>query len=298
VATFDPDGNNWFTPGIIRPRRSMINGIEDFYRAVLDILTMHLHPHQIINNEFVLNSKAATDMQPYGKTVIRGPGKAGDVVSFVTPPSIPQFVLEIGSRLEEKNESSAGQPKSLQGQGTAGLVRGGSGAMESLRQSTSGREKMTANHQEKGWYTSVAEQTLILCQMLSNDKEMMQKLQYNPTTGKSDLAWEEITRDDIRQVYRVQLSFTEKSSNQLVEITRTSMIYDRLLQNENVNRKELAAFLIGNTKTYNQLTSGVNPADNIQMMQSVAGKKQPTESVSSEMPLVGGAGISAGGLSE
>jgi hypothetical protein len=300
VATFDPDGNNWFTPGIIRPRRSMINGIEDFYRAILDIVTMHLHPHQVVNRDYLLNSKASTDLQPYGKTVITGTGKASDVVSFVTPPAIPQFLMEIGNRLEEKNESSAGQPKSLQGQGTAGLVRGGSGAMESLRQSTSGREKMSANHQEKGWYTAIVEHTLILCQMLSNDKEMMQKLQYNPTTGKSDLAWEEITRDDIRQVYRVQLSFTEKMSNQLAEIQRNAMIYDRGIKNQFVNPKEAFALLVGNTKQYRQLTEGVNPEENIAAMQAMAGKgsEQGGENAPPEQTIVGGAGTAMGGLQE
>lgn len=296
VATFDPDGNNWFTPGIIRPRRSMIMGVENFYRAVMDIVTMYVHPHQVVNQDYIIGSKSSSDLQPYGKTLITGQGKASDVMSFATPPGIPPFLLEMGNRLEEKNESSAGQPKSLQGQGTAGLVRGGSGAMESLRQSTSGREKMTTDHFEKGWYTQVVENTTILCQMLANDKEMLPKLKYDPKTGKNELGWTEITRDDIRQVYRVQLSFTEKMSNQLAEIQRNSIIYDRAVKNQYCNPKEALALLVGNTKQFRQLTEGVNPEENISAMQAMAGKG--TEVAPPEQTITGGAGTAMGGLQE
>lgn len=292
VATFDPDGSQWFTPGIIRPRKNMILGIESFYNAVMDIITMFLHPHQVINRDAMYKAGESPDLQPYGKTEITGAYKTGDVISFVTPQALPPFLLEIGSRLEEKNESSAGQPKSLQGQGTAGLVRGGSGAMESLRQSTSGREKMTTNHFEKGWYTSVVENAIILCQQLANDKEIMPQLVVNPTTGKTDLTYLEITRDDLRQAYRVQLSFTEKMANQLAEIQRNAMIYDRGVQNRFVNPKEAFALLVGNTRQFNQLTAGVNPEENLAAMQAQAGK-QPAQG---EQSIMGGAGNAPGGL--
>jgi hypothetical protein len=172
--------------------------------------------------------------------------------------------------------------------------------MESLRQSTSGREKLTNKHFENGWYASVVEQTLILCQMLAHDKEMLPALKYNPETGKNDLGWVEITREDIRQVYKVQLSFTEKMANQLAEMTRNAMIYDRAIKNENVNRKEAFALLIGNTKQYRQLTEGVNPQENIAAMQAVAGKEPGSgpegAAAPPEMPMTGGAGMAAGGL--
>jgi hypothetical protein len=170
--------------------------------------------------------------------------------------------------------------------------------MESLMQSTSGREKMIADHFEKGWYTSVIENTIILCQMLADDKQMLPKLKYNPTTGKTDLGWEEITRDDIRQIYRVELSFIEKMSNQLAESQRNVMIYDRAVQNRFVNPKEAFALLVGNTRQFNKLTSGVNPEENVAAMQAQAGKQpaQGGEGAPPEQTITGGAGTSMGGL--
>ena len=295
-ATFDPEGI-WFSKGIISPRRSMIKGVEDFYNATLDILTMHLHPHQVVNRDAMLHAGEEPDLQPYGKTEITGAYKTGDVVSFVTPPATPSFLLEIGSRLEEFDTASVGQPKSLHGQGTPGLVRGGSGAMESLQQSTSGREKLTTKHIENGWFADVVSQTLILCQMLADDKQQLPRLKYNPATGKNDFGWTEITKDEIRQVYKIQLDFTDKLSNPLAEMNRMSMIYDRAVQNRFVNPKEAFALLVGNTRQYQQLTEGVNPDENLAAMQAAAGKPPAGgEGAPGAPPMVGGAGTAMGGL--
>jgi hypothetical protein len=258
----------------------------------MDMISMYLHPHQVINRDSVLNTGETPDLQPYGKSWITGSAKAGDVISFVSPPPLPQFLFEVGNRLEEFNTSSVGQPKSLHGQGTAGLVRGGSGAMESLQASTSGREKMVSKHFENGWFTDLTEQTLILCQMLSTDKELLPEIKYNPEKGKSEYNWTEITQDDIRQIYQVKLSFTEKMANQLAEITRKAMIYDRALKNRYVNPKEAFAMLVGNTKQYHQLTDGVNVEENLAAMQGAPAGAGEAE----ENPLVGGAGTSMGGL--
>lgn len=299
VWTFDPDGNNWFTRGIIGPRKSMIRAVENFYNAIMDILTMHLHPHQIVNRDAMLHAGEEPDLQPYGKTEITGAYKTGDVVSFVTPPALPSFLLEVGNRLEEFDTASVGQPKSLHGQGTAGLVRGGSGAMESLQQNTSGREKLVAKHMENGGYKALVEQSLILCQMLADEKEFMPALKYNPATGKNDFAWTEVTRDDIRSVFKVQLSFTEKMSNALAESTKNGMLYDRLIQNEQFSRKELGAMLVSNTKLYHQLTEGVDAKANLAAMQAAAGKQPGAEGgagAPGAPPMVGGAGMAPGGL--
>jgi len=299
-ATFDPDGEEWFSVGIIRPRRRMIMGVETFYNAIMDILTGHLHPHQIINRDALISEDDATGLEPYGKTMITGAMRAADVISWATPPPLPPDFIGIGNKLEELDAASAGQPKSLHGQGTPGLVRGGSGAMESLLQSTSGRDKLTSKHFENGWYTDVVEQTLILTQMLANEKEYLPVVKYDEAKKKNDLLFSEISRDDIRRVYQVQLTFTEKMQNQLSELTRNAMIYDRAIKNENVNRTEALALLVGNTRQYNQLTAGVNKKENIALMQSLGGgASKPAEGemgAPPEQPMTAGAGTAAGGL--
>jgi len=298
AATFEPDGIEWFTPGIIRPRRRMIMGVETFYNALMDLMTMVLHPHQIINRDALLGEGENTDLQPYGKTHISGSYKAGDVITWAQLPPLPAVLFEVGNKLEEFDASSAGQPRALQGQGTPGLVRGGSGAMESLLQTSTGRDKLSAKHIENGWYTSVVENTLILCQMLAKDNDFMPRLQYNPEDKGDKLEYVEITKDDIRRVYRIQLSFTEKMRNEMAEATIRSMKYDRIIENEKINREEAIAYLIGNDKDYNRLTSGVNVQENIAAMQAMAAaQRRPAGGTATpEQPIPGGAGTAMGGL--
>ena len=306
AATFDPDGSQWFTPGIIRPRRRMIMGSEDFFNAIMDMISMSLHPHQIVNRDALISEDQKTDMQPYGRTYISGSAKAADVISWAQLPQLPAYVFEAGNKLEEHDTASVGQPKSLQGQGTPGLVRGGSGAMESLLQSTSGREKLTARHVEQGWYSSVVENTLVLSQMLAKDKQYLPAIKYNPENkggkNKNEFNFSEITRSDIRRVYSVQLSFTDKMRNEMAEFSMKTAKYDRLVENENVNRQEALAWLIGNDRDYNRLTAGVNPEDNLKTMQALAQAQQAkpaggtSPAAASEIPAIGGAGAALGGL--
>ena len=83
----------------------------------------------------------------------------------------------------------------------------------------------------------------------------------------------------------------------VAEATRNGMLYDRLIQNENVNRKELVALLVGNTKQLNQLTAGVDAQANLAAMQAAAGKPPAGgEGAPGAPPMVGGAGIAPGGL--
>jgi len=291
-ATYDRDGQEWYSPGIIRPRRSMIMGTENFYNAIMDMVSMMLHPHQIVNRDALLSEEEKTDLQPYGKTTITGSHKTGDVITWAALPPLPAQVFEIGNKLEEYDTASVGQPKSLQGQGTPGLVRGGSGAMESLLQSTSGREKLTSKHLENGWYSSVVENTLVLCQMLAKDKEYLPSISYTPESKKNGFNFSEITRDDVRRVYNVQLNFTDKLRNELSEITRKSMIYDRAIQHVGINRDELMNWFIGNDKEAKRLFEGADREANVRALQTLGGGAGTPK----ETPITGGAGTKAGGI--
>jgi len=181
----------------------------------------------------------------------------------------------------------------LQGQGTPGLVRGGSGAMESLLQSTSGREKLTARHVENGWFSAVIENTLVLSQMLAKDKQYLPSISYVPESKKNKFDFSEISRADIRRVYTVQLSFQDKLRNELSEMTRKSMIFDRAIQHEGVNRDELMNWFIGNDKESKRLFSGVDREENMRILQSLGkgGGEAPKET-----PITGGKGLTGGGL--
>lgn len=300
AATYDPDGTQWFTPGIINPRRRMIKGIQDYYGAMLDIVSMILHPAYIVDKEKFANSDDIPTLGPYREFQVHG--DPTNAISWVQPAPIPEYSVRSGEKLEEHCAASAGQPRQLMGQGTPGMVRGGSGAMESMLQNVSGREKLVSQHIEEGWYAGVVENTLILDQIIAPERSWVSQLVYDPSTKKQDVERLEITRDDIRQVYRVQMTFTDKMRNKMAEHGMRVAIYDRCIENPMVNREEAVSYLVDNDKDFKRLTSGVDVEANIKMMQQIAGtvpKAGPpgeTAGLPNEMPTVAGAGLAGGGL--
>src|SRR5690606_2381633 len=99
---------------------------------LMDLMTYTLHPATIVNRMVVQDENVG--LEPYGR--IDSYGKVGDAVSYVTPPPLPAGIMNIGDDLETQFSIANGQPRQFQGQGTAGVMRGGGGAFESLLQTT------------------------------------------------------------------------------------------------------------------------------------------------------------------
>jgi len=293
-ATFDPEPEQWFSPGIIRPRFNMITSRETFVNSIMDIMTRYLHPHQLINRQNMVNESDTPDYEPYGKTNVIGDPRMA--VSWVFPPTLPQQVFQTGDILESQMNASVGQPASLQGQGTPGLVRGGSGAMESLFERVSGREKLSAKHLENGWYRDVIENTLILAQLIG-DEETFQTLGYDRNEKKYKFLTTTVTKDEIRQIYRVQLTFLDKMRNSMAEASIRQANYDRMLQNENVDRTEALKYLLADERVADRLMQSASPEQNLATMERLqggaggGGQGQP-----GAQPAAEGAGIAGGGL--
>ncbi len=298
AATFDPDQDTWYTPGIIRPNKRMMYGIETMFNAVLDMLSSILHPHQLISLDAIANEGQIPTMEPWGHTYVTG--DASKAISYVYPPPIAPQIFEVGQNLRTFSAALAGQPLALQGQGTAGLVRGGPSAMETLFQSSSGREKLQAQNFEQGWYLDAIENTMALMQGTVTADQKLKTVEIDEK-GNAKFVNTTITVDDIRHVYEVELDFKDKLRNPVAELGMRTAIYDRGAQNKFVNPKENFRVLIGDDRQFKQLTSGTNPEQNAAEMQAMAGGSgsapmgAPGAEIP-EIPQVAGAGASPGGV--
>ena len=298
-ATFDPDGDTWYTPGIIRPNKRLMYGIETMYNAVLDILSSILHPHQLINVESLVNEGQVPTLEPWGHSFVTG--DATKAVSYVYPPPLTAQIFEVGQNLRTFSARLAGQPEALQGQGTAGLVRGGAGAMETLFQSSSGREKLQSKNLENGWFLDAIETTMALMQGMTTEDQKLKTVEIDQT-GKRSFVNTTITTEDIRHVYAVELDFKEKMRNPVAEQGMRAAIYDRGAQNKFVNPLENYRMLVDDDRKFKQLTSGTNPDENMADMQAIAGVEPgvaggglPGAAIP-EMAEAAGAGVSPGGV--
>jgi len=293
-ATFDPEPETWFSAGIIRPRFNMINGVETFINSIMDIMTQYLHPHQLINVQQIVNEVDTPDYEPYAKTRVIGP--PATAVSWVFPPTLPDQVFRVGDIVERAKDSSAGQPASMQGQGSPGLVRGGSGAMESLYERISGREKLSGKHLENGWYLDVIENSLILAQLVG-ENESFQTLGFNTKEKKNEFITTSITKDEIRHIYRVHLTFLDKMRNKLAEASMRQANYDRLIQNEEMGRSALADYLISDERVSDLLKRGADREANLATMQQLSSGGGGVEGEAAALPPgAAGAGTAGAGL--
>lgn len=276
--TFSPEGGNWFTRGVISPNRDLMRSTETWYNAMLDLFSLHLHPHQIVNLDMLPEADSAEDLQPYAKTFVRG--APSNAQAFVAPPTLPASVSSIGDRLQAISDENAGIA-SNQGASVSGMTRGGSMALESIMQSSTNREKMLAKHLENTWYEPLIRLTLIYSSIFSSDEVKFTVLSPDRDAkqkkGKANKLFDSIriTSDDLAHVWRVTINFREKVKNFLIESAHRLQVYDRLIKDPEVNKEELKHYLIGDEAQVGRLLRGVDKEQNLDDMRSLALAQNP-----------------------
>ena len=238
-----PDSDKFFTTGIPGITEDLNMGVNVFYNAVMDIMQGYLHPTRIINTELLQNPNNIPEHEPYG--VIRVYGDPGKVVSYPEPPPLPGGMMGLGDIMQDFFFQATGQPRAMQGNASAGVVRGGLGAFESLLQTPLGREKLVGAILEMGWLDEVVGRVISLSQSLIGDSGAS-FMQRNMDEGKNVTYNEiEVTQRDLRQSYDFKINLRAKMRNSLSELGMRQALYDRLRQDPTVSKDSLREYLIG-----------------------------------------------------
>ena len=162
------DGGNWFAQSDVSASKDVSDGIITFKNAMMDLLTYHLHPTTIYNEQAMAQANKMPDIEPYSKVGVLG--VAGDAISYLQPPQIAPAIVQLGQVLEQDHAVANGQPLQNLGQGGSGLMRGGGGAFESLMQSTMVREEFLGVLMEMDFMEPVIQQTLLQMQMMNKEE--------------------------------------------------------------------------------------------------------------------------------
>lgn len=291
--TMAPESGNWFSRGIIGPSGDMLRGNESFTNALLDLFTLHLHPHQVVNVDSLIEQDRTEDLQPYARTLVRGePTRA---FNFVTPPVVPPQVLQVGDRLQSFTDDLAGLNTQLGAALSPGIVRGGSSSLDTLLASSTNREKMYAKHLENQWYKPLIQHTLVLLAVYAKEDQMFSELKTQ--TGIDDQSSKrkvgdryfetiKVTTDDLTHTWRVSLNFREKFKNWLAESAHRLQVFDRLIKDPEVNTTELKRYLIGEDSVVDRLMSGVSKEGRLGDIQALtAALAGPQGAAGAEAPL-------------
>ncbi len=212
-------GDTWYPQSILQFSSSMYNMINAWYNSLVDILSLYLYPTTISHKAMLVNQEQDVSYQP--NLVIETTGDPSKVIYYPTLPSPPPAMLEFPRELRSMLDVVNGQPEAIRGGGGAGIVRGGSGALQSLLQRASARVMLVAESLEETGLQSVYEKVTLMLQMLG--KGGVAYLDKN-----NEIIQETVTEEEIRQVLNVQLlgkkRMENKFADQLVKIQAMPML--------------------------------------------------------------------------
>ena len=285
------DGGNWYAQSDVSASKDVSDGIITFKNAMMDLLTYHLHPTTIYNEQAMAQVNKSPDIEPYSKVGVLG--DAGNAISYLQPPPMSPALISLGQALEQDHATANGQPLQNAGQGVAGMMRGGGGACESLMQSTMIREEFLGVILEMDLMEPVILQTLMLMQMMDS-----------PTfsyMSKKDREYERVTttQSEMRNVFNLHINLKSKLRG---GINEESMAIARYVQvyrgNIHVDQDAALATVHPDKEVTERLLATPEQVkqnlENAKQQQAGAQEQPPMGGTQGEQAVMGGASQRAG----
>jgi len=223
-----PDGNNWFPMGVTEASERLTWGVNVWYNGLIDLAMYHMNPSRVINTNLV-DTNGRVSRGP--RSDIMASGDATKAVSYMTLPEFPQQLFVMGDTLQNFLGQANAQPASVRN-GQAGMVRGGTNALETLLSSTTGRQFLAAVACKTGGLLPTVEKTLIKKQLIA-DKEGRPYVteEYDAVTGKPRFTEHTVTLEDLRRIYRVELNLPAARMNSAAAFAEKAGFFDRAQRN-------------------------------------------------------------------
>lgn len=284
------DGGNWYAQSDVSASKDVQDGIITFKNALMDLLTQHLHPVTVYNETAMAQVGKAPDTEPYSKVSVLG--RFNEAIGYLQPPPLNPALFNVGQILEQDNATANGQPLQLQGQGTAGIMRGGSGAFESLMQNALIREEFLGVIMETGFLKPVIQKSLLQLQMMSNPNFSFVKRKDQEIKRLS------VTQSEMRHAYDVSINLNAKLR---MGINSESMAIARYLQvykdNPLIDQESALETVNPDIEQHRRLLATPKQVEEnikrIQQMQNT-GSQQPMGGTQGEQAVMGGASQRAG----
>lgn len=207
-ATANPDSASWYAQSDVSASRDVANAVVITKNAVMDLLTNYLRPTKVVNMDYLGSPSQLDNISPNGVVQTRGAPNVNNAVSYMTPPPLPNGLMNIGGMLEQDHAQATGKSLQLEGQGTAGMMRGGSGAFESLLQTMNARQELMTATFEIDWLVPVLNNVLALLQSMDGEQEAVLRDDENKEFKSIKL-----TQDDIRNSFGIRLNLDAKNTS-------------------------------------------------------------------------------------
>ena len=223
-----PDGNEWFPLGVTEASERLAWGLNVWYNGLVDLAMYHMNPTRVINSALV-DTNERVGRGP--RADIRASGDATKAVSYMDLPDFPQQLFVMGDTLQGFYGQANAQPSTVRN-AQAGLVRGGTNALETLLATTTGRQLLASIACKTGGAQPTVEKTLIKKQLIADkDGRSFMEETYNSATGDREFHERNITLDDIRHVFRVELDLPAARLNSAADFAERAAFFDRAQKN-------------------------------------------------------------------
>jgi hypothetical protein len=241
--------------------QQMAIGVNIWVNAMFDLLTHIVKPTLVYD-------KGATGNKPPE----RGPNSVVGVTSadvtraaaYLPTPPMPQGLFSVGDMLQQMYGSAIGQ-ESFATQPTAGLVRGGANAFESMLQTTTGREQLAGVVLETGFLSSAINQILLYMQtMIGENPETYRMRNWDKSTTRETIEELTVTEDDLVHVYDVALDLKVKHRNSAANASMRYNEFSMLKGDPYVDQYELRRRLIEDEDDFQRLVVSRDRAQEIE----------------------------------
>lgn len=275
-ASICPNSDEWFTDGIISGSEDMFTANNILYNMIIDWMSMLSKPGFVVDRSQI---QGDLKLEPWGETNSMGP--ANNAVAPLPYPAMNPEVLQVSEQLRQIMNLSTGQSDAKVGQSGTGIVRGGSGALESLLQTTGAREKMSVTILEMGFMRDVIEQTLLLMQMTTEYEQefTFQTREFEPPEGKGgkgsiDWKYQGITQDVLRNNFRVEMNLKKKlhesAQDEQMKFAKIQLMYTIPMLAQELDPQEVLHWIIGDELEYKKLTANASPEAYMKALMMVA----------------------------
>lgn len=285
------EGDEWFCDGIIGANEDVFDATNVMYNVIMDMIDFNLRPRMITDSRL-----GEINMEPWGRTRFNGPMDQPPIHQ-VQVGQMQDEAAYMMQRLDHARQLGNHQADAMQGAPQSGIMRGGSGAVESLLQNTNAVEQVTGKLLDLTWTEDVIVKTLFVLQTGLDRNEVDYEVPQYDEEGRREYNIKTLTREDLQNDFRVEIMESEKYRNSVTDyqkrlnIANAGIRQDPMLARQ-VNPIRLLEYIVGDRKVAQKLMAGNDPEQYDRAVAIVgAMKNMADQTVNTET----GGGASGGG---
>ncbi len=232
-----PINEMWFSASPLQFTSDLSDLINITYNSLIDTLSYHLSPPVVANRSMLYSRGNELDRRPNG--VIETTGDPARAVQYLNNPALPPNLFQFPDDIRGLLGVMSGLPESLRGGGGAGIVRGGSQALQSLLQQAGARTTLMSESLQHTGFEPMLRKIWFMMQKLDNSEESF------PMLNKENvMEVQTITTPEIRNMMRIDMLTGKRMMNKFADAQLRLQMIPYLSEIQGIDQRLLLDWLI------------------------------------------------------